>query len=102
MECVVAFCTRLVAKFAAHASDQTQVKGANEYSILATSMIFEHVALTKGYSTYSPLSSCSQGVQQYVFDTMLDEWRAIVGDVDKTLDEWHPRVREVGVRPFVT
>ena len=65
-------------------------------------MIFEHVARTKGYATYSRLSSSSQEEQQYVYDTVLDEWRANVEEFNKTLDEWHPRVREVGVRPFAT
>jgi hypothetical protein len=96
------FCIRLVTKFVAHASDQTQVKGANDYAVLATSMIFEHVARTKGYASCSPFSKISQEEQQYVYDTVLDEWRANLEDVNKTLDEWHPRVREVGVRPFAT
>jgi hypothetical protein len=98
---VIGFCTSLVTKFVAHTFDQTQVKGANDYSVLATSMIFEHVARTKGYATYGPFSRISQEEQQYVYDTVLDEWRANVEDLNKKLDEWHPRVREVGVRPFV-
>ena len=102
MRFIIGFCTNLVTKFASHASDQTQVKGANDYSVLATSMIFENVARTKGYATYSPLAKLSKEEQQHVYDTVLDEWSENVEDVHKTLDEWHPRVREVGVRPFVS
>ena len=102
MRFIIGFCANLVTKFASHASDQTQVKGANDYSVLATSMIFENVACTKGYAAYSHLAKLSKEEQQLVHDTVLDEWRDNAEDIDKTLDEWYPRVREVGVRPFVT
>src|SRR5271170_2405945 len=102
MRFIIGFCTNLVTKFASHASDQTEVKGANDYSVLATSMIFENVACTKGYAAYSHLAKLSKEEQQLVCDTVLDEWRNIAEDVNKTLDELHPPVREVGLRPFVT
>jgi hypothetical protein len=101
MRFVIDFCTNLVTKFASHASDKTQIKGANDYSVLATSMIFENVARTKGYITYSHLAKLSKEEQQHVYDTMLDERKENVEDVNKTLDELHPRVREVGMRSFV-
>jgi len=65
-------------------------------------MIFEHVAPTKGWPTLGQFVRTSEEEQEYIYDTVLDGWRANVEAVNKTLDEWHPRVREVGVRPFAT
>jgi|ERR1700685_758303 hypothetical protein len=102
MRYIIGFCTKLVTDFASDASDPNQVKRANDYSVLATAMIFENVACTKGYAAYSHLAKLPKEEQQLVNDTVLDEWRDNVEEINKTLDDWHPRVREVGVQPFVS
>jgi len=98
---VIKFCTRLVTKITANASDETKLKEANDYSIFATSMIFEHVARTKGYSTYKPLVRIPDDEKQFLLDCVVDEWTS-AGESFKVLDEWHPGVRDAGVQPFVT
>src|SRR5271170_1262490 len=98
---VIKFCTRLVTKITANASDETKLKEANDYSIFATSRIFEHVARTKGYSTYKPLVRIPDDEKQFLLDCVVDEWTS-AGESFKVLDEWHPGVRDAGVQPFVT
>lgn len=65
-------------------------------------MIFEHVARTKGYSTFTPLVKIPDERKQFIFDTVVDEWAGAGEQVNRVLDEWHPRVRDDGVQPFVT
>src|SRR5277367_2794114 len=98
MRYVMHFCTRLVWTFARVAPDDG---AANRYSVLATSLIFEQVARTKGYTAFGTVAKLRED-RQHVSEAVLAEWIENVElDVGGTLDQWHPRVTADNVQPFV-
>jgi len=99
MRYVMHFCTRLVWTFARVAPDDG---AANRYSVLATSLIFEQVARTKGYTAFGTVAKLRED-RQHVSEAVLAEWIENVElDVGGTLDQWHPRVTADNVQPLYT